>query len=208
MNEGLDHDQFMHFRTALTPASGFQSVQYRLIEIYSTGIENLLAPDKRDEALSMTCEQQYGHLYWKKGAIDRTTGNKDLSLINFEKQYDEMLFCKVNGYMRRNLAGKRKLYNDQANNTYELDETLRRFDYLLNIEWRLAHFRSAAKHLRVNKEAVKATGGTNWQTYLPPRFQKVIFFPDLWAAEEKENWGRSFVEQYVFEYQKMETVPQ
>ena len=35
--------------------------------------------------------------------------------------------------------------------------------------------------------------GTNWQEYLPPRFQKRIFFPLLWDEDEMENWGRKWV---------------
>ena len=35
----------------------------------------------------------------------------------------------------------------------------------------------------------KATGGTNWEKYLPPRFQKIIFFPELWTKKEKDEWG-------------------
>jgi tryptophan 2,3-dioxygenase len=42
---------------------------------------------------------------------------------------------------------------------------------------------------------VAATGGTNWQKYLPPRFQKRIFYPTLWSAEEQENWGKAWVEE-------------
>ena len=35
-----------------------------------------------------------------------------------------------------------------------------------------------------------STGGTNWQKYLPPRFQQIIYFPELWSEEEKQNWGK------------------
>jgi tryptophan 2,3-dioxygenase len=31
---------------------------------------------------------------------------------------------------------------------------------------------------------MKASGGANWQKYLPLRFQKRIFYPLLWNAEE------------------------
>ena len=26
-----------------------------------------------------------------------------------------------------------------------------------------------------------------------PRFQKRIFFPEIWSEEEQENWGRQWV---------------
>ena len=36
MREGMDPEQYGKFRHTLTPASGFQSAQYRLIEFAST----------------------------------------------------------------------------------------------------------------------------------------------------------------------------
>ena len=41
MGDGMDVQQYLKFRTLLTPASGFQSVQYRFIEIASTDLINL-----------------------------------------------------------------------------------------------------------------------------------------------------------------------
>lgn len=199
MVDGLDHAQFMKFRTALTPASGFQSMQYRLIEICSTAFENLLAADERDATAGMPIAQQYPFMYWKKGAIDKVSGRKDLSLINFEIEYDRMLLDKAQEYAHKNLAWRlAELANDDDEHWDEMRSTLRRFDHLMNVEWRLAHFRSAVKHLRTPKETVKATGGTNWQAYLPPRFQRIVFFPMLWSDTEMENWGRTFIEQHVF----------
>jgi tryptophan 2,3-dioxygenase len=42
-----------------------------------------------------------------------------------------------------------------------------------------------------------ATGGTNWQRYLPPRFQKRIFFPELWTPQEQDEWGKKWVDQQL-----------
>lgn len=39
---GMESQDFLRFRTALMSASGFQSVQFREIELYCTGLENLL----------------------------------------------------------------------------------------------------------------------------------------------------------------------
>ncbi|MHB8401958.1 MAG: tryptophan 2,3-dioxygenase family protein, partial [Bacteroidia bacterium] len=49
-----------------------------------------------------------------------------------------------------------------------------------------------------NPEDIAATGGTNWQKYLPPRFQKRMFFPALWTDTEKEEWGKQWVKKFVF----------
>ncbi|MEQ8423690.1 MAG: tryptophan 2,3-dioxygenase, partial [Cyclobacteriaceae bacterium] len=35
--------------------------------------------------------------------------------------------------------------------------------------------------------------GTNWQKYLPPRFQRIMFFPELWSDQEKNDWGKQAV---------------
>ncbi|MBL4709710.1 MAG: tryptophan 2,3-dioxygenase, partial [Flavobacteriales bacterium] len=37
--------------------------------------------------------------------------------------------------------------------------------------------------------SVEATGGSDWQKYMHPKYQKRIFFPDLWSEKELENWG-------------------
>jgi len=40
MGDGMEVEQYMKFRNTLTPASGFQSAQYRLIEFASTDLIN------------------------------------------------------------------------------------------------------------------------------------------------------------------------
>src|ERR1043166_6535045 len=42
MIDGMEKEQFLRFRMALLPASGFQSAQYRMIEICSTDFINLV----------------------------------------------------------------------------------------------------------------------------------------------------------------------
>ena len=41
MIQGMDKDQFLKFRMSLLPSSGFQSVQYRMIEVRSTELSML-----------------------------------------------------------------------------------------------------------------------------------------------------------------------
>jgi tryptophan 2,3-dioxygenase len=52
------------------------------------------------------------------------------------------------------------------------------------------------RYLAKQPADARATGGTNWQKYLPPRFQKRIFFPFLWSPEEQAEWGKSFADRY------------
>jgi tryptophan 2,3-dioxygenase len=70
-----------------------------------------------------------------------------------------------------------------------LKTLLRQHDLNVNVRWRLSHFRSAVRHLDRKPQTIAATGGTNWQQYLPPRHQRVIFFPQLWTEEELIAWG-------------------
>ena len=76
----------------------------------------------------------------------------------------------------------------------QVKAVLKTNDINVNVNWPLAHYKSAVRYLARDKEDVAATGGTNWQKYLPPRFQKRIFYPDLWSSEEVDNWGKGWVE--------------
>jgi tryptophan 2,3-dioxygenase len=68
--------------------------------------------------------------------------------------------------------------------TPELRNELRQLDINVNVNWPLSHYKSAVRYLNREPEDIKATGGTNWQKYLPPRFQKRIFYPWVWTDEE------------------------
>ncbi|MFC7668830.1 hypothetical protein ACFQT0_16745 [Hymenobacter humi] len=55
------------------------------------------------------------------------------------------------------------------------------------------------RYLQRNPTDVAATGGTNWRNYLPPKFQRRIFYPQLWTEQELTDWGKSWVEQVLEE---------
>jgi tryptophan 2,3-dioxygenase len=86
---------------------------------------------------------------------------------------------------------------DQADE--EVKKVLRTNDLNVNVFWPLAHYKSAVRYLARKDVDVAATGGTNWQKYLPPRFQKRIFFPKLWSDEEKDSWGKGWVDSVISE---------
>jgi tryptophan 2,3-dioxygenase len=48
MIEGMEKEQFLQFRMSLLPASGFQSAQYRKIEIASTPLLQLTDKEYRE----------------------------------------------------------------------------------------------------------------------------------------------------------------
>ncbi len=191
MVDGMEKDQFLKFRMSLLPASGFQSAQYRLIEICSTDIINLVHVDFREAMMEYSdIEQQVEHLYWRSGATELASGKKTLTLQQFEEKYKKNFKETGMKYRDRNL---RKIYLQHFSNSQPVKDCLRQFDELANVLWPLAHMRSAGRYLQRDPENIKATGGTNWQKYLPPRFQKIMFFPELWSEQEKEEWGKAGV---------------
>jgi tryptophan 2,3-dioxygenase len=72
----------------------------------------------------------------------------------------------------------------------ELIPLLKEYDMNINVRWPLMHYKSAVRYLNRKPEDIAATGGTNWQKYLPPRNKRIVFFPELWSEEDMENWGK------------------
>jgi len=188
MIEGMDRAEFLEFRMALLPASGFQSVQFRRIELLSTDALNLVHHKSRTGYSLQTDPGEYWtDLYWKQGGLELATGKKTLTLRRFEKRYSNGLLQLARSNRHTNVRQLAQPFVDAGDT--ELIELLRRYDALATVEWPLAHFRSAARYLNRKPDVIEATGGTNWQQYLPPRFKRITFFPDLWSEEEIANWG-------------------
>ena len=93
----------------------------------------------------------------------------------------------------KNLLAKYQQLSVEDQQDKDLIHQLRLLDLNVNVNWPLVHFKSAVRYLSSKDSDADATGGTNWQKYLPPRFQKRIFFPELWTKDEMENWGRKWV---------------
>jgi tryptophan 2,3-dioxygenase len=200
MTEGMDKEQFLKYRMSLLPASGFQSAQYRMIEICATKFRNLVDRENRHQLPSdATFTELYEFLYWKQGATELATRQKTLTLKQFEKKYSQTLIRLAEEFEYKNLWMRyRKITQEQVEHS-DLFHALRRFDALVNVNWPLAHYKSAVRYLHRDPQVIEATGGTNWQKYLPPRFQKRMFYPELWTDEEKENWGKGWVEEVLNE---------
>ena len=194
MVDGMDRDQFLKFRMSLLPASGFQSVQYRKIEIFSCDFINLVAKDKRTKHnAASTITEMFESIYWKECATELESGKKTLTLTQFEERYKLELLALSEQCITTNLwqVYLRLSKNDQ--NNPEVKVALRKIDANININWPLAHYKSAVRYLARSEKDIPATGGTNWQKYLPPRLQKLIFYPQLWSSEEKTEWGKAWV---------------
>lgn len=194
MVEGMDRDEFLKFRMSLLPSSGFQSAQFRMIEILSTDFAKLLHQEHRQiDKANASCADLYPFLYWQSGATELATGKKTLTLQQFERKYRQELIQLGEDYRHKNIWQRYQQLQANGTEAEQLQAELREFDQKVNVKWRLSHFRSAARYLDNKPHIIEATGGTNWQKYLPPRFQLISFFPDLWSAEEKAEWGKKQV---------------
>jgi tryptophan 2,3-dioxygenase len=199
MVDGMEKGQFLQFRMSLLPASGFQSGQYRMIEIYASDFINLVAADQREAVRSASIEEQFEQIYWKFGATELSTGKKTLTLNQFEKKYAKTFIEVGKQVSNTNFNALLQQLKYKGQSTPALEQQLRRLDVNVNVNWPLSHYKSAVRYLHREPEEIKATGGTNWQKYLPPRFQRRIFYPSLWSVDELENWGKAWVEKAVNE---------
>jgi len=191
MREGMDVAQYNKFRHTLTPASGFQSAQYRLIEFASTELINLIDYRFRKTIDRNTpFEHALEHLYWQAAGKDYNTGEKSILLINFEKRYKEEFITFMKVYNTKNLWSRFKELPEADQKNEDLVKAMRHYDYTVNISWVMAHY-NAAKHYILGEDGDgEATGGSDWQKYMHPKYQKRIFFPELWSPEELDNWGK------------------
>ena len=188
MGDGMEKEQYMKFRNTLTPASGFQSAQYRLIEFASTELINLI--DYRFRATidrNTPYEHAFEHMYWQAAGKDHATGKKNTLLVNFEKRYKAEFLIQMEDYNTTNLWTRFKQLPEDIKKNEGLIKAMRHYDYTVNVSWVMAHYNAAGKYLG-NAEA---TGGSDWRKYMHPKYQRRIFFPELWSKEELENWGNN-----------------
>ena len=186
MGDGMEKEQYMKFRNTLTPASGFQSAQYRLIEFSSTELINLI--DYRFRATidrNTPYEHAFEHLYWQAAGKDHATGKKNTMLVLFEGRYKKEFLDKMEHYNTRNLWTRFKQLPDAVKKDEALIKAMRHYDYTVNVKWVMAHYHAAEKYLG----SAEATGGSEWRKYMHPKYQRRIFFPELWSKEELDNWG-------------------
>ncbi|MCF6349829.1 MAG: tryptophan 2,3-dioxygenase family protein [Flavobacteriaceae bacterium] len=196
MGEGMDVEQYMKFRDTLTPASGFQSAQYRMIEICATNLINLIDIRVRETIDTNTpYNHAFENMYWQAAGKDYKTGKKSYLLNEFEDKYKDKLVRLMKEYNTINLYDKYKSLPKAIKNDINLKNAMRHFDYTVNIKWVMHHYHAACKYL-LSQENTEATGGSDWQKYMLPKYQKRIFFPNLWSKKELKNWGITNLESY------------
>ncbi len=187
MKDGMNYDDYNTFRATLAPASGFQSAQFRIIEIHCTPLHNLINEEgKKHLPKEPSIENYFEHIYWKDAGLNRKTGKKTLTLTLFEEKYLEdfiKLAKKIEGKTLNDRISKLK------NHSQELIDKLKEFDHLYNVVWPTIHLNTAKHYLDSKNENQEATGGSEWKKYLNPKFQQRKFFPEFWSEDEKQNWG-------------------
>jgi tryptophan 2,3-dioxygenase len=190
MGDGMEVEQYMKFRNTLTPASGFQSAQYRLIEFSSTDLINLIDHRYRDAIDRNTdYEHAFEHLYWQAAGKDYKTGKKSFLLEEFERKYKGSFLRHMEEYNTINIWQKFKQLPDSDQNNPQLVKAMRHYDHTVNITWVMGHLNAARKYIDSGQGTGEATGGSDWKKYMHPKYQRRIFFPELWNADELANWG-------------------
>ena len=194
MREGMDREQYMKFRMTLTPASGFQSAQYRKIEFASTDLINLI--DARFRAnidRNTPYEHALDHLYWQAAGKDFKTGKKSYLLSSFEERYRAEFVDFTQEYNTTNLYARFKELPEAVKQNPALIEAMRHYDHKVNITWVMSHYHAAKYYIggdaAVEGDELKATGGSDWTKYMLPKYQRRVFFPEVWTAQELKDWG-------------------
>ncbi len=191
MGDGMEVDQYMKFRNTLTPASGFQSAQYRLIEFASTDWINLI--DNRFRAgfdRNSSFENALEHMYWQAAGKDHKTGKKSYLILEFERKYKDTFVKHMEKFNKLNLWQKFKQLPEEDQKNPDLVKAMRHYDRTVNITWVMGHLNAARKYIEGSGQGTgEATGGSDWKKYMHPRYQRRIFFPELWSEEELAHWG-------------------
>ncbi len=195
MKSGMSHEDYNMFRRSLSPASGFQSVQFRHIELYCTRLQNLVNAKGKAYLPEVPSTEEYFHyIYWQDAGLNRETGEKSPTLKLFEDKYLDSLIALADSVRGITLEEKVLGMNMPSD---RLTEALRSFDHLYNVAWPMVHLQTATYYLDRDGKQQQATGGSNWQKYLDPAHQQRRFFPHLWSGYEIEHWGKHYQTNHI-----------
>ena len=135
-------------------------------------------------------EFAFEHLYWQAAGKEYQTGKKSFLLEEFERKYKGMFLAHMKEYNTINIWQKFKQLPVEDQNDTELVAAMRHYDHTVNITWVMQHLNTAKKYIDPSgKGDGEATGGSDWKKYMHPKYQRRIFFPELWSADELANWG-------------------
>ena len=197
MREGMNMQQYLKFRLTLSPASGFQSAQYRHIEFASTELVNLIDARFRESFKakmegdsnegSAFYDYAFEHLYWQAAGKEYETGKKTFTLAQFEVKYKDVLLRSIKKFKSLNLYARFKSLPRETQEDESLIRAMRHYDHTVNIKWVMAHYGAAKHYLNQGKEPLEATGGSEWVKYMHPMYQRRVFFS--FAMERKGTGG-------------------
>ena len=172
---GIAKEEFANFRNALFPASGFQSFQFRKIELLSARLYDLtLSHDRNPCSYSTPVDDLLPFLYWRRVGGE----HPNLTLANFEERYLVELTDLARHCEGRNLA-ERWDTSPSLRNDPSIAELLRRYDRLANVTWPELHYRLAVAFLEDKRSDQASSGGTDWRRYLRAKQTHISFFPEL-----------------------------
>ncbi|MDV7142765.1 tryptophan 2,3-dioxygenase family protein [Tropicimonas sp. TH_r6] len=168
----LDPLDFMSFRGDLGEASGFQSVQYRLVE-YALGnrVLSLRKPHEADPAALERLDAELGRASLYQAALRQVEARLGCTL-------PDAAFAQDRPYIRQEavLAGWLRIYReaDAFPELFDLAEQLIETEDRFRC-WRFNHVTTVERVIG----AKIGTGGTSGVSYLR-RMLDVTFFPELW----------------------------
>ena len=184
----FDTEEFFLFRMALTPASGFQTAQFREIELKLTQLKNLTFSSIDIDKLNIKLTEEekqtpYLKMYWKLGGRNSLTGEKSQMLKDFENKYDNKftLLASRQEDINLNFILERTAFpNELKPLLWKLGKTI--------VEWKKRHKDVVLPHTRKFGELSrkynwkidpnKGTGGTNYSNYLNASLN-INYFPSL-----------------------------
>ena len=109
----------------------------------------------------------------------------------FQQKYKERFITFMKVYNTRNLWSSYKSLSKKNQANKSLIKAMRHLDYTVNITWVMAHYNTAKFYIESKSGNSISTGGSDWHKYMHPKYQKRIFFPDLWSKDELEKWGEN-----------------
>ncbi|MFI5263379.1 MAG: tryptophan 2,3-dioxygenase family protein [Candidatus Kapaibacterium sp.] len=188
--EGLSTEQFLEFRKAFGTSSGFQSAQFRAIEI-------LAGLDRK------SVKGQDNTFYWERAARDKVTGEPTLTLLKFKEKhlswlnqmyenrepqslrfaFEKIISSKLNIKPTDPKVFYQKFWETNNDELLRIANELLRLDTLIT-GWKITHLKSAAKHLA---KAPRGTGETNWAEYLAKSIAEERCFPELYLGKKESE---------------------
>ena len=112
---------------------------------------------------------------------------KTLTLKDFEEKYLRTFHDFADEYQPINLWKKYSSLSSENQKNPDVLKELKQLDINVNVNWPLVHYRTAVHYLSKGTGEEKGTGGTNWQKYLPPRFQRDFLFHYVLGKQDSQE---------------------